>query len=211
MCWCRRFSSRKKRCGAPTSASASFRMRRRRTMIGARASFLDSGSQILAQSGGGGSVPNAGVRQSDADNFRRPDDARYAQPPAAPPPAAARRRRWRFPQLRLVHGRWRCRWNAFGRWHSRPFRRRSRGRGRSFRSGARDGNSVSEHRQQNQQSSIGLPKTEPRMLSRMPMMIRTRLRMPTTMIKTSVATTEIRSTFERAVGGYARASLCSWL
>ena len=47
-------------------------------------SFLDSArdsGRRFGQSGGGGSVPNAGVRQNDADSFRRPDDTRYAQPP----------------------------------------------------------------------------------------------------------------------------------
>lgn len=51
-------------------------------------SFLDSARDLgrrFGQSGGGGSVPNAGVRQNDADSFRRPDDTRYAQPPAAQP------------------------------------------------------------------------------------------------------------------------------
>jgi hypothetical protein len=51
-------------------------------------SFLDSArdsGRRFGQSGGGGSVPNAGVRQNDADSFRRPDDTRYAQPPVAQP------------------------------------------------------------------------------------------------------------------------------
>lgn len=48
-------------------------------------SFLDSGRDS-GRRFGGGSVPNAGSRQSDADAVRRPDDPRYAQP-SSPQPA----------------------------------------------------------------------------------------------------------------------------
>jgi hypothetical protein len=45
-------------------------------------SFLGSGRRL-----GGGSVPNAGVRQSAApDSFSRPDDSRYAPMPGQPVP-----------------------------------------------------------------------------------------------------------------------------
>jgi hypothetical protein len=56
-------------------------------------SFLGSArdsDRRFGQSGGGGSVPNAGVRQNDADSPRRPDDMRNVQPPAAQPAPATR-------------------------------------------------------------------------------------------------------------------------